>query len=888
MAQTAFSRFLLGTLRLAATALLLAAPADAATPLVDNGCPNEAGAPQANCSKLGHGERITVMATECGYSLPKQADGTCEDPSHVEHVSAEICRSIINDSNIDYFVPWRKPQEWGSFLSQLTPMTPMDHDLKALPMPINNLAVSKLPGVSVGQCCDPATVPQVCPSHVCDSTTPGYPHCGYPSSVGESDQLGVRRVGTRGLPLDYYGAQGDVTRLIKADDIYGDGSINYRVNYVCNQGAWVKFFEEGSCTPTAGQCKIAYNHHMLPNGFVLPQDLNQMCEPGSIYHENSLVDTGSGYTWTCDGTPGQPSQDCDASKYTAPTAYNGTCGPAHNGHLPGAPSTDAQKCSSGDVGPLSGLGTDASPWVWSCNGGNGGSSQGCKAWLLGTPLAGICGPANGYVANNPNWNPSASDLCSRTASTAMPVKSGTNLDWVCYGADGGADAACHATLKLVNGSCGVANSYVVTTPPHVPPIAADLPPGACSGGTPTNITFDSGSNTLYWDCTGANGGSTSNCSAQVDTTLIKGICRWAPGTVLGSIPPATSAALCASGTADNVVTSGAVPTVGITWNCLGNQPGYDASCNVAVHIKTDGACGIANGKGLAVKPAGGDLCAVGAPSAVSGGATGPVWGWTCAGLYGGLTAYCGAVYDYTAPGGNEPVPGACNPDKLVAQAIKPSGQLCSVGTPTTVNGSGPWTWQCQGINGGSTVSCLAPLLGAGYCGTTSGTRIPNKPNSNLCAVGVASIVTGNNVSGWDWTCTAANTVSCHADPCDACSGDLAASGHSEVIANQTITYGSGTCQVSGTVDWQSIDTLIPGNSTYTLDLANMPSGASYSKAQLPAAGPANYCTPCYRVPKTIVSGNFSVHQQTGVTCTTGTALDAGQTVTLPVTGSNIH
>ena len=39
----------------------------------------------------------------------------------------------------------------------------------------------------------------------------------------------------------------------------------------------------------------------------------------------------------------------------------------------------------------------------------------------------------------------------------------------------------------------------------------------------------------------------------------------------------------------------------------------------------------------------------------------------------------------------------------------PASNLCSVGTATTVSGSGPWTWTCQGSNGGSNASCSANL-----------------------------------------------------------------------------------------------------------------------------------------------------------------------------------
>lgn len=860
---------------------LLLGAGPAAAQLVDNGCPNEIGKPQPNCSKLSAGERITVMASECGYGA------TCPTTTPM------VCRSIINDSGVDYFVPWWKPEEWGAFLRQLAPMSPMVPG--AEPLPANNLAFSRLPNVSVGACCTPQTVPDVCPEYECKPGMVGYPgNCSKVAVHGLRPNLGIRRVGTRtgetgvytAPELEQFGAQNDVYGPISASGLFGDSTINYEVTYTCNQGEWVKSYEVGSCTPVDGACSPALSNP-LPNGWTPPVDLNTLCDKagGSTIVDGSFTDKGSSYTWLCKGTPTKEIKPCERFKYTAPAVVNGSCGPANNGRLVTPPSASGDKCTSGTPEPVIGTGTDASPWTWNCAGSGGGGNASCKAYLLGTPLPGICGSANGFVASSASWSPSASQLCNRTAATATPVATGNILNWTCFGESGGADAACSATLKIVNGACGVPASTVVTTAPHTPPIAADLPPGACAKGTPANITYDAGTMTLSWQCVGTNSGSTASCSAGVDNTLVKGVCKWPNGTVLASIPAASSASLCASGTASNVVTSGAAPAIGITWDCLGNKPGYDASCSVAVHLKTDAVCGDASGQTLATKPSGAALCAIGSPSAVSSGATGPSWGWTCSGLYGGLPAYCGAVYG--ASGGDTPINGAC-PDNLPAQSTKPSSK-CDIGTPTSVTGSGPWSWQCKGFKGGTDATCTVPLLGAASCGATNGTRIPNPPNKNLCSTGTPGTVTGDNIAGWSWNCTGVNTVSCHADPCDVCSGDLPVAARSDTLADQTISYGSGTCQVTGTVDWSEVDQLVPANGTYTLDMANSITGLSYSRAQLPPTAPVKYCTPCYRLPKTISGGSFTVQRKVPGSCTTASPLDtAGTKITLPVTSNLVH
>jgi len=52
--------------------------------------------------------------------------------------------------------------------------------------------------------------------------------------------------------------------------------------------------------------------------------------------------------------------------------------------------------------------------------------------------------------------------------------------------------------------------------------------------------------------------------------------------------------------------------------------------------------------------------------------------------------------------------GTCGSANHQTLPVAPTGTvLCSTGTPTTVTGSGPWTWSCQGANGGTSASCSA-------------------------------------------------------------------------------------------------------------------------------------------------------------------------------------
>lgn len=61
-----------------------------------------------------------------------------------------------------------------------------------------------------------------------------------------------------------------------------------------------------------------------------------------------------------------------------------------------------------------------------------------------------------------------------------------------------------------------------------------------------------------------------------------------------------------------------------------------------------------------------------------------------------------------------PVTGACGTAAGQATALAPAAGLCSAGTATAISSaSGKYTWQCQGLNGGSANSCEAPWSTAG-------------------------------------------------------------------------------------------------------------------------------------------------------------------------------
>ena len=56
-----------------------------------------------------------------------------------------------------------------------------------------------------------------------------------------------------------------------------------------------------------------------------------------------------------------------------------------------------------------------------------------------------------------------------------------------------------------------------------------------------------------------------------------------------------------------------------------------------------------------------------------------------------------------------PVDGACGKvNGIISSTAPEKGLLCASGAPSALQGSGPWTWNCLGTNGGSDAFCLVP------------------------------------------------------------------------------------------------------------------------------------------------------------------------------------
>jgi len=103
--------------------------------------------------------------------------------------------------------------------------------------------------------------------------------------------------------------------------------------------------------------------------------------------------------------------------------------------------------------------------------------------------------------------------------------------------------------------------------------------------------------------------------------------------------------------------------------------------------------------------------------------------------------------------------GSCGAANGAALKSAPFAGLCSAGTPTGIEGNGPWAWTCHGSGGGVDVSCAATVQTSkgtvdGTCGPSANTTRPDTPAAGLCTSGEPSAVSGTGP--WTWSCSGSN------------------------------------------------------------------------------------------------------------------------------------
>ncbi len=354
-----------------------------------------------------------------------------------------------------------------------------------------------------------------------------------------------------------------------------------------------------------------------------------------------------------------------------------------------------------------------------------------------------CTPPPETASAVPASTPAASSSSESVASSEQVTAAGDMSSPVSAPAAGGSapiapaqpdiEAPAMSTMPLDAG-CGTSNG-----------LASNVKPAAalCTSGQSSEV---SGEGPWRWQCQGANGGMTVSCAAPVATAPVittpassssasassatsaveDGKCGAANGAGTDQAPVAE---LCLKGAPSHV--NGGGPW---TWACSGANGGAAAACSASK--KADGACGAADGAPTDQMPSA-DLCSSGFASAVTG--NGP-WNWTCGGLYGGMAATCSAAPKKDA---------VCGSASSHGHRDAPADNLCSVGEASAVGGTGPWVWNCAGVNKGATVECTGPASINGTCGGANGVAIAKAPLDDLCATGKASRVTGSGPFTWN-------------------------------------------------------------------------------------------------------------------------------------------
>lgn len=104
-----------------------------------------------------------------------------------------------------------------------------------------------------------------------------------------------------------------------------------------------------------------------------------------------------------------------------------------------------------------------------------------------------------------------------------------------------------------------------------------------------------------------------------------------------------------------------------------------------------------------------------------------------------------------------PSNGVCGSSNSGNFNTAPSTNLCASGVASTLTGTGPWSWTCTGVGGGTSANCAALKTSSsvvnGLCGTSNHKPSYAKPSSGLCSTGTASAVTGTTPGPWNWTCS---------------------------------------------------------------------------------------------------------------------------------------
>ncbi|MBP9758119.1 hypothetical protein KBD45_00350 [Candidatus Dojkabacteria bacterium] len=418
----------------------------------------------------------------------------------------------------------------------------------------------------------------------------------------------------------------------------------------------------------------------------------------------------------------------------APVAINGSC------------STTLNSCNTGTLNDIADNdSTSPAKYLWNCDGSNGGTTANCSldkaqctgfniydnnnAWpniISGSNVAGSKPTRNlsdTITIRGASNSTSRTDICW-SADLLTTTEYLTDTSWKCenIGTNSGfVTKTLSEYINLIPSSAiktkAQSNGLVFVTN------IWDIPAGFCStspGYTGSRTHFPPGATRS------GNGqplsprsddhlcGSTSSswCGRRVGintATPIAGLCGGSAKTYL-STETAFTDSFCNAGTANPA--SPAFPAVGssTTWTCNGSGGGANVSCTAIRNTSVvNGLCGGAAKTYLNTETAfTGSLCDAGTADPAS--PVFPAIGSSTTWTCNGLGG--GTNLSCVALRNNTPSDGSCGLSHGKYFTSAPATDLCGTGTASgvTTTATGSWAWNCNGSDGGVNVSCTANLL----------------------------------------------------------------------------------------------------------------------------------------------------------------------------------
>lgn len=400
--------------------------------------------------------------------------------------SAITCTSIINNSTVDFFVPWSTDSEWIDFQNAVHAALAQAGGNPKPAIPLSEVSI--IPG-----CCSKETVAKAIndsfPNGICNDGNM-VPSSGYGGLLIGERYLGVPLVktGTGPYPVmdDPNWAAGlDVYTAVASDLLtYLAPAPTYQVTLNCTNSGWVQTngqdSSSGNCTPLCGSAN-QQNYDSAPT--------TNLCTNGGTVANFQSETNPNGWSWKCN-SPGWPNgNSCFAY------ANGGACGSAD--YYSFAPGTGPDYlCVAGNTASAV---TGTGPWYWTCT--ENGITVGCMAFVIGAQ----CGSANGYsfpAGTGPDY------LCA-AGNTASAVTGTGPWYWNC--SYGSATVNCSANVLSTtggggggpaNGVCGASSGTTIPAAPNV---------NLCSSGTPSAIA---GNGPWTWTCQGTST-SSGTCTANI-------------------------------------------------------------------------------------------------------------------------------------------------------------------------------------------------------------------------------------------------------------------------------------------------------------------------------------------------------------------------------------